>query len=132
MSKFLLERNTPFKLWKLHETIDHRLPARAAPAPPSKRRRTEEEQEAEEDTTDVQEVEELPPADPSTRDRQPRLLPADSKLRWSSQELAMIQYSQEITMSEAYRQYLRACEQVGLPLQIMAAFRRKAYRMASN
>lgn len=120
LSKFIVQKNTPFRLWKLHETIEHRLPT-GPPHLPTKSSKKEPQPEDEpEDTTDVQQVEEEVPLEQSTtRDTTIRFLPANTSRPWSTEELSFINLDRGVKTKLAYQQYLRACEEKRFPPRCM-------------
>lgn len=130
LSKYILPKGTPFKLWKLHETIPTRLPPRqagaAAQQQPPKRARVEENEEQQQED-DVQEVEEE--EEPGrVRKHLVRFLPPNTKTRWSSEELALLHLEPGLTHKEAYKLYLKDVEQKTLPARTFTSFHRKRQR----
>nr|XP_057920129.1 uncharacterized protein LOC131112030 [Doryrhamphus excisus]XP_057920130.1 uncharacterized protein LOC131112030 [Doryrhamphus excisus] len=132
LSKFILPKGTPFKLWHLHETIPTRLPPKptTAKANPNKRPR-EENKEDEEDIQDVQLVEDTSEEEEVTKHRV-RYFPGGSNTRWSSAEMSFISLNPDDTNKTAYRKYLKICEEKLMPARTLLAFSRKRKRMQED
>ncbi|KAM3603027.1 uncharacterized protein V6R79_022549 [Siganus canaliculatus] len=125
LSKYLLQKgNTPFRLWKLHETIPTRVsmtaPGPAPAATQAKKKRVEEEKEQNDE--DVQEVHEDPEENQNVRKQQVRFYPANTTIRWKREETSLIPLDDATTHKEAYKKYITSCELMGLPARSFKAF----------
>lgn len=133
LSKYILPKGTPFKLWRLHETIPTRMPALAKAGsslhpPPAKKPRVEE---AEEDQEDVQLVQEVDQQANVTKGLV-RFVPPAEKRKWSAEEMSLINLDPLFTLNDAYKAYLLECESKGLPARNLSAFRHKRIRLLSG
>ncbi len=130
LSKYILQKRTPFTLWRLHETIPTRMPnpteARLLHPPPAKKARVEDE--TQQDKEDVQAVDEAP-EETEVKKKRVRFLPPSSRTRWSPEEMALIPLDPDIRQQQAYQTYLRACEDKHLPARTYKAFRVKRTAM---
>jgi len=59
----------------------------------------------------------------------PRVLPANSSLRWSSVELALVDVNPEVPFKEAYAQYIIQCHSMNIAVRTFNAFSLKRSRM---
>lgn len=137
LSKFTLRKNTPFLLWKLHETMPTRLPPRGAAVPPPKRQLEQEDEpqevvEEEEDPQKVneEEVEEQGGEGAQVERGGTRFYPGNKKVRWKPEEMNLVNLDDKLTHQQAYQQYLKKAEARFLPARTFIAFRFMRNRMA--
>ncbi|CAM4652630.1 unnamed protein product [Leuciscus chuanchicus] len=88
----------------------------------------DDEKNTEESFEDVQaapEPDDLPPSHRSTS----RFLPAHTSLRWSSQELSLVDLDQAISHNKAYEAYLKSCSVLMIAARTFHAFKQKILKM---
>ena len=131
LSKFMLPKGTPFKLWKLRDTIPTRLPPREAkpPAqqPPPAHPEEQAHQQEEEDVQGLEEAEE--PA--RVKKHLPRFFPPNTKTRWSTVELSFLHLDPALTHRQAYSLYLKDVEERALPARTFKSFLLKRQSMTA-
>lgn len=129
-SRFLLPNHYGINIWRLHDSIPYRM-AKRPPAALSTNMQApqfDDEKNTEESFEDVQaapEPDDLPPSHRSTS----RFLPAHTSLRWSSQELSLVDLDQAILHKKAYEAYLKSCSVLMIAARTFHAFKQKRLKM---
>ncbi|KAK9977039.1 hypothetical protein ABG768_018860 [Culter alburnus] len=127
LSRFLLKHFWGVRVWRLHETIPHKLEVRVS-APRASKRKAEVAEVVEEPVEEVGEVSEV--VKPEVIKRQfPRYLPANTSLKWSSLELGLLDGTFELPVRMGYEKYLKECHRLGVTARSFAAFKKKRLQM---
>ncbi|KAI7790210.1 hypothetical protein IRJ41_021508, partial [Triplophysa rosa] len=129
-SLFLLKKHYGINIWRLHERIPYRLIKQlsAAPAKSKQSLYLEDGEQLFKDVQALAETEDLPPAPRSTS----RYLPACTSLKWSSQELALVDLHPFKTHKETYENYLKSCTSFIIAARTFGAFKQKRIKMMEN
>lgn len=135
LSKYILQKGTPYTLWRLHETIETRFKPKAAAAPvpqqPTKKRPRDEEEEEEKEDLDVQGIEDTEEP-PTVKKLCARFLPPKTSVIWTSEDMDLVDLNPQVHYKHAYKTYLAICEKRKLPARTLQAFKQKRNLMLKN